>query len=145
MLMANETDFNALREGLHAELEKAQQRLNQLKKAYDALTPPDGQGPGKYAGMRVWIAVREYLRAAGGKASVTEILDDLERGGAKLGKYPLRTIKIAVNSPYMRQIFKVEALGDDDVVSLRKDDGGRESPGASRPRATPAGKRPLKR
>lgn len=142
MLVANETEFDALRESLGMELEKTRQKLLQLERAYSALNPESDPKAVRYAKMRVWIAVREYLRTVGGKASVTDILDALARGGANLGRYPLRTIKIAVNSPYMRQTFRVDTVGNDDVVSLRKDDSTRGPADGHRPRSSLAGKRP---
>jgi hypothetical protein len=137
-----DTDFDAIRTNLQVEIERQAKLLAKLQRAYAELAPEDNSRAGKYARMRVWQAVREYLRSVG-EASVTDILNELSSGGAALGKYPLRTVRIAITSPYMKDTFHVQTVGNDDVVSLREQDGRRGSTDKSPPTATP-GKRPDK-
>jgi hypothetical protein len=136
MVVAQDIDLESLRDATRHQLEKTRQQLAQLERAYAALNPESDPKAGRYARLRIWMAVREYLREVG-KASVTDILDALDRGGARLGKYPLRTVRIALNSPYMKNTFRIETVGNDDVVSLkgegppgRSHDGARAGPGS---------------
>jgi hypothetical protein len=74
-----------------------------------------GPNPHKFVGMRTAEAVSYFLRESGGRASVHEIVSALAEGGASLGRYPLRTVKISVTSPSTRHIFRVDA---NDMVEL---------------------------
>jgi len=76
--------------------------------------------PKAYAGLKMWQAVREYLRAApDGKAAVNELIDAMEKGGMDLGKYPLRTVVNTVKSPRVSQYFNVWSEGNDLMVALK--------------------------
>ncbi|HZU09024.1 MAG TPA: hypothetical protein VFA02_03920 [Pseudacidobacterium sp.] len=119
--MAEDQKLESLLSNLQEQIEATQAKLASLQKAYDALAP-DGSLRTKYRGIRTWVAIREYLREVG-SASLHDIVDALLAGGADLGKYPLRTVKISVSSPHMKKLFKAETVGNDEVVTLleRKD------------------------
>ena len=133
--MAND-NFELLRSTIRAQLEEARERVHSLEKAYSALDPDAQFRNGKYGRMQTWMAIREYLRAQV-SAPVTDIVDELLRENVDLGKYPRRTVKCAIGAVHTRDIFKVEKVGNDEVVSLRKDDkGGSRTKSPAPPKAS---------
>ena len=111
-------DMDELRASLKQKMEEAARTYQQYERAYKALTP-DQPSSGKYFRLRVWQAIREYLKQVGGKASINEIEDELVREQVEMGRYPRRTVKNAVCSPYtLNRIFKIDHVGNDEVVVL---------------------------
>ena len=123
--MAEDQSLEDLRNSIKQQLEEARKRVAALEKAYNALSPSEMES--EYRGLRAWVAVRQYLKRVG-KASVNDIVDELTHGGADLGRYPLRTISITIGSPHMKKIFKVEQVGNDNVVSLHEKGGAIAAP-----------------
>jgi hypothetical protein len=112
-------DMEELRAALKAKMDDAYRVAQQYEKAYKALTPGEDSGRRKYFGLRIWQAVREYLRTVGGEAAMDAIEYELVSARCELGKYPRRTLKNAVCSPHMlNRVFRLEQRGDDELVSL---------------------------
>jgi hypothetical protein len=69
--------------------------------------------PGQFANKQVSHAISEYVAMAGGSAKITDLPAALSAGDASLGRYPRRTIKLAVlNAPDRLELR-------DDVVYLK--------------------------
>lgn len=110
-------DLADLRQRVKEELETARNRVAHLERAYEAL---EATGPSnKYSNLSKWVAIRQYLKNVG-QATISDIADELQHGGADLGKYPLRTVSVSVNSAHVKNIFKVQKVGGDTIVSLRE-------------------------
>jgi hypothetical protein len=101
------------------EMEEAYARANKLREVYYALGGGEKEERDRFLGLQRWRAIYELLREKPEqKAAVTDILRELQRLDIDLGKYPLRTIKNALTSPYTRDYFKVERIGNDEVVQI---------------------------
>lgn len=101
------------------EMEEAYIKANRLREVYYALGGGDKDDRERFLGLQRWRSIYELLREKPDqKAAVTDILNELQRLNIDLGRYPLRTIKNAVGSPYTRNYFKVEQVGNDEVVQI---------------------------
>lgn len=81
------------------------------KRARSAYVTEKGYDAHAYVGMKVSQAVRSYLERRGAAVYINEIVTALAQGGASLGRYPLRTVKIAVTSPSAAHMFHVRQDG----------------------------------
>jgi hypothetical protein len=118
--MDNNNELEDLRAAIGQKLESARALVSKLERAYHDLLPVPPTKPyasGKYAGKLVWLAVRDYLQESG-PSSVTDIIDELQREGVDLGKYPRRTIKSSIGSHYLKGFFRVEKGPNDEVIFL---------------------------
>jgi hypothetical protein len=123
--MADDQQVQSLLNSLKEQIEATKAKLASLEKAYFALAPESREA--RFRDVRLWIAIRDYLKEVG-KSSVHDLVDALKAGGADLGKYPLRSVKLSVVSKHMQDIFEVKKVGNDDVVSLRENRGGPSKP-----------------
>lgn len=59
----------------------------------------------RFKGMRLGAAIREYLYRKGASATIQELIEVLAAGGCSEGKYPKRSVKLAiVNNPSLFEI-----------------------------------------
>jgi len=101
------------------EMEEAFVRAYKLRDVYYQLGGRELEERERFVGLQRWRAIYELLRdKPEQKAAVTDMLHELQRLDIDLGKYPLRTIKNALTSPYTRGYFKVERVGNDEVVQI---------------------------
>jgi len=101
------------------EMEDAYIHANRLRDVYYALGGGEKENRERFLGLQRWRSIYLLLtEKPEQKASVTDIRNELERLDIDLGRYPLRTIKNAVSSPYTRAYFKVEKVGNDEVVYI---------------------------
>jgi hypothetical protein len=118
MLMTAEKSETLL-EHAKREMEDAYARAHKLRQVYYDLGGGEKEERERFLGLQRWRAIYELLREKPEqKAAVTDILADLQRLDIDMGKYPLRTIKNAVSSPYTRGYFSVTKVGNDEVVQI---------------------------
>jgi hypothetical protein len=89
-----------LEQELRSEIQELRQQVTLLREQIGTAVPSVPRYP-------LWSLIRDYLRSKGGSASPRSIADGLLKAGHKLGKYPLRNVKITVTSPMMKGIFRV--------------------------------------
>ena len=87
------------------ELEALCQALHTIKSASDG-SLPSPVTPTQFASSRsLGDAAREYLTQKGSPATIDEIREVLIAGGAAVGQYPKRSVKLAiVNNPRVFEI-----------------------------------------
>ena len=69
----------------------------------------------------LWKLIEAYLQESGqGEAVAFEtILQAMIDAGHELGRYPRRSVKQCIVSPYLRSVFQVSIENDVEVVKLR--------------------------
>lgn len=110
---------NALLEQAKREMEEAYEKADRLRDLYYFMGGGSFEQRERFMSLQRWRAVYELLREKPDKkATVTDILAELQTLGIDLGKYPLRTVKNAVSSPFTRNYFSVQKVGNDEVVQI---------------------------
>lgn len=79
-------------------------------------SPSATAAPNQYFGMKACQAIDRYLLSKGAPATREELADVTTRGGAKMGKYPKRTVAEVVRSGVNSR--RLEESGE--LVSLRE-------------------------
>src|SRR5690242_15501535 len=110
---------SSLLEAAKREMEEAYAKADRLREIYYRMGGGSFEQRERFMAMQRWRAVYELLRTKPGKkAAMTDIINELQRMSLDLGKYPLRTIKNALSSPFTRDYFKIEKVGNDEVVEI---------------------------
>lgn len=111
--MAKQSQPKNTESALQAQIQALQAQVSQLSQLV-------GVTPAVAPRYPMWSLVRDYLRASGGSATPLEIAEALLKQGHKLGKYPLRNVKITVTSPMMKSLFRVvkDASGFETVTLI---------------------------
>jgi hypothetical protein len=110
------------KEAVSTEQKKLQIQIAELQAQVASLSQIIGANSTTQPRYPMWSLVRDYLRSVGGSASPRSIADGLLKAGHKLGKYPLRNVKITVTSPMMHGIFKVtrDATNEETVMLMNR-------------------------
>lgn len=112
-----EQEFEAIIRARRSELERFERMLSILKEKGSARSNAPEVSPDQFKLFGVGSAAREFVRQ-NGSVHLDEIREALLRGSCDMGKYPKRSIKVAiVNSP---KIFVWEDDKKNPLVSLRK-------------------------
>jgi hypothetical protein len=111
----------SLVEHILREIETKRAELAKLERLYEAAGGTPDSKRKRYLGMRVWRATYEYLSTLPEhKAPVYEILAELESAEVPLGRYPKRTLSSAITSRFLKDLFEMERVGEDDVIRLKR-------------------------
>lgn len=98
--MAKPNEGKSTESALQAQIAALQAQVAQLSQLV-------GVTPAVAPRYPMWSLIRDFLRTTGGSATPLEIAEGLLKQGHKLGKYPLRNVKITVTSPMMKSLFRV--------------------------------------
>jgi hypothetical protein len=110
-----------LTEHILREIEVKCAELAKLEQLYEAAGGTLDSKRRRYLGMRVWRATYEYLsEMPGHKAPMQDILDELLSAQVPMGTCPRRTLSSAMTSRWLKNLFEIERVGDDDVISLKR-------------------------
>jgi len=98
-ITALEQEIEVQRQRLHL-LEESLARFKQMEAAGASKPVTATVLPGQFQSKPISHAIQEYVSMCGGSAKIADLPQALSAGDAKLGKYPKRSVKLAVlNSP----------------------------------------------